>query len=122
MIYSFDLFLTGVSLTGRYLTDEISNGNVAMQIVSSGPDEVEDQVKEGYLKIINSARNYLYIQSPYLVPDQSILEALKLAVRSGVNRITHSYTGLQHPMQESSLEKAQRYTFMKMDFFMQRPL
>ena len=74
-----------IELTGRYLTDEISNGNVAMQIVSSGPDEVEDQVKEGYLKIINSARNYLYIQSPYLVPDQSILEALKLAVRSGVD-------------------------------------
>ena len=56
-----------------------------MQIVSSGPDEIEDQVKEGYLKIINAARNYLYIQSPYFVPDQSMLEALKLAVRSGVD-------------------------------------
>jgi len=74
-----------IELTMEYLTDKTFAGDIGVQIVSSGPDEVEDQIKEGYLKIINSSREYLYIQTPYFVPDQSILEAIRIASRSGVD-------------------------------------
>jgi cardiolipin synthase len=35
--------------------------------------------------MINSAKSYIYIQTPYFVPDQSILEAVKIAAKSGVD-------------------------------------
>lgn len=60
-------------------------GNVGIQIVSSGPDHMEEYIKNSYMKIINSAKNYVYIQTPYLVPDSPMLEALKISALSGVD-------------------------------------
>lgn len=59
-------------------------GTSGMQIVSSGPEDVNQQIKQGYIKMINSAKDYIYIQTPYFVPDESIIEALKIAAVSGV--------------------------------------
>ncbi|MBI0582596.1 MAG: cardiolipin synthase [Methanomassiliicoccus sp.] len=59
-------------------------GEGAVQIVSGGPDKREDLVKEEYLKMIASARHRIYIQSPYFVPDESVLDALRVAALSGV--------------------------------------
>lgn len=60
-------------------------GDVAMQIVSSGPDSEWEQIKHGYLKMILSAKDYVYIQTPYFIPDDSLLDALRVAVLSGVD-------------------------------------
>ena len=60
-------------------------GNVGMQIVSSGPDHMEEYIKNSYMKIINNAKNYVYIQTPYLVPDSPMMEALKISALSGVD-------------------------------------
>ena len=38
-----------------------------------------------YLKMIQKAKKYIYIQSPYLIIDNSISDALKLAALSGVD-------------------------------------
>ncbi|WIV12622.1 cardiolipin synthase [Proteiniborus sp. MB09-C3] len=62
-----------------------SKGKTGIQIVSSGPDSEQEQIKIGYIKMIASARESIYIQTPYFVPDQSILEALKIASLSGVD-------------------------------------
>ena len=59
--------------------------NSAVQIVSSGPESQETEIKFAYLKMINSAKRCVYIQSPYMVPDDSIFEALKTAALSGVD-------------------------------------
>lgn len=59
--------------------------DVPMQIVSSGPDNQEYAIRRGYEGIIATARKYVYIQSPYLIPDDSILEALIIAAKSGVD-------------------------------------
>ena len=56
-----------------------------MQIVSSGPDHMEEYIKNSYMKIINNAKNYVYIQTPYLVPDSPMMEALKISALSGVD-------------------------------------
>lgn len=60
-------------------------GNVGIQIVSSGPDSKHQNVRNNYLKMINKARNNVYIQSPYFIPDDVILDALRVAALSGVD-------------------------------------
>ena len=37
------------------------------------------------MKMIATSRKYVFIQSPYFVPDQSIIESLKMASQSGVD-------------------------------------
>ena len=60
-------------------------GDVSMQIVSSGPDSEWEQIKDGYLKMIFRAEKYIYIQTPYFIPDVSFLDALRIACLSGVD-------------------------------------
>lgn len=69
---------------GYYNEPQLS-GHSGMQIVSSGPDSTHQQIKLGYLKLISSAKKNVYIQTPYFVPDDSILEALKVACLSGLD-------------------------------------
>lgn len=56
-----------------------------VQIVSSGPDLKTEDIKYGYLNIIKSAKEYIYIQSPYLILDKVTLECLKLCCLNGVD-------------------------------------
>ena len=59
-------------------------GNKALQIASSGPAFDLHQIEYGYTKMIMSARKSIYLQSPYFIPDQSYINALKMAANSGV--------------------------------------
>lgn len=58
---------------------------IPMQIVTSGPDEAMDQIKYAYLHMINQAKKYIYIQTPYFIPDESVMDALKMAILSGID-------------------------------------
>ncbi|PTH22728.1 cardiolipin synthase [Staphylococcus arlettae] len=69
----------------RYFPDVNSGGTIGVQIASSGPDEEWEQIKYGYLKMIASAKESIYIQSPYFIPDQAFLDAVKIAALGGVN-------------------------------------
>ncbi|MDD3224252.1 MAG: cardiolipin synthase [Clostridium sp.] len=60
-----------------------SNGKMSLQIVSSGPDSQGEQIKRGLIKMINSAHETVYLQTPYFIPDEPFLEALQIAVMSG---------------------------------------
>jgi cardiolipin synthase len=68
----------------KYFPEKEFKGDEAVQIVSSGPDSKEAEIKSLFLKMIYEAEESIYIQTPYFIPDQSVLEALKLAARSGV--------------------------------------
>lgn len=68
----------------RYYTAS-SAGDVGMQIVTSGPDSEWQQIKNGYIKMILSAKEYIYIQTPYFIPDESLADALRIACLSGVD-------------------------------------
>lgn len=72
-------------LSEAYYSEIIKAGRTGMQIVSSGPDEGKVQIKRGYMRMITSARKKIFIQTPYFVPDNSILESLKMAAQSGVD-------------------------------------
>lgn len=69
----------------KYFPKPKQYGNVGIQIVSSGPDHKEEYIKNAYMKIINSAKKSVYLQTPYLVPDEPMMEALKIAALSGVD-------------------------------------
>ncbi|HPM00781.1 MAG TPA: cardiolipin synthase [Candidatus Cloacimonadota bacterium] len=56
-----------------------------VQIVSSGPDSDWENIHQAYFEMICSARNYLYIQTPYMFLDESILMALKITGLAGVD-------------------------------------
>lgn len=60
-------------------------GDVGVQIVSSGPDSDWEQIKNGYIKMIMSAKEYVYIQTPYFIPDDSLQDALRIAALSGID-------------------------------------
>ena len=55
-----------------------------MQVLTSGPNEQIKKIKEAYLKLIMSAKKEIIIQTPYFVPDDGLMEALRIALMSGV--------------------------------------
>lgn len=55
-----------------------------VQIISSGPDREGEGIKFCYERMIYGAEKEIYIQTPYFVPDESILTALIIAALSGV--------------------------------------
>lgn len=74
-----------ITFDKKYFPNKHSKGQIGIQIVSSGPDSEWEQIKNGYIKMIHSAKKSVYIQTPYFIPDESILEALKIASLSGVD-------------------------------------
>lgn len=71
----------------RYFPDDQAPEDfwVPMQIVSGGPDTYWNPIKESYLKLITLATQSVYIQTPYFIPDESILDALRMAALSGID-------------------------------------
>lgn len=66
-------------------SNEQANGSTRIQIVSSGPDSERQSIKRGYQYIIANAKDYVYIQTPYLIPDDSVLEALIISAKAGTD-------------------------------------
>ncbi len=60
-------------------------GGVGMQIVTSGPDHKEEYIRNAYIKLISNAKKNVYLETPYFVPDEPVLEALKISALSGVD-------------------------------------
>ena len=56
-----------------------------LQIISSGPDTREPYIRDNYLALFHKAKHHIYIQTPYFIPDDAILAALKMAASSGVD-------------------------------------
>ena len=61
-------------------------GETRMQVAVSGPDSQWDSVKQVYFELICSAQKRVYIQSPYFVPDEALIDALKTAALSWCRR------------------------------------
>ncbi|MFD0590470.1 cardiolipin synthase [Paenibacillus sp. GCM10027627] len=59
-------------------------GSIGMQLVASGPDTEYQEIKNAYIKMIYSAKESIALQTPYFVPDESLMTALRIAALSGV--------------------------------------
>lgn len=60
-------------------------GHLGVQIISCGPDSRYPTHRDSYVKLCMSAKEYLYIQTPYFVPDATLFDAIRLAAVSGVD-------------------------------------
>ncbi len=60
-------------------------GNSGLQIISSGPDSKREEIRDNYLRLINKAKKSIYIQTPYFIPDEPVLQALSIAAMSGID-------------------------------------
>ncbi|NLK98707.1 cardiolipin synthase [Defluviitalea saccharophila] len=69
----------------KYFPPKHVDGNTGIQIVSSGPDSKWSSIRNGFLKMISLSKKRIYIHTPYFIPDDSLLEALKIAALSGVD-------------------------------------
>lgn len=59
-------------------------GNVALQVVPSGPDQPTEQFQDLIVKALFLAQRRIVITSPYFIPSEGMLLALRLAARRGV--------------------------------------
>lgn len=56
-----------------------------VQIASSGPDSDWASIMQAFFSAITRARRHIYISTPYFLPNQAILTALKVAALSGID-------------------------------------
>ncbi len=71
--------------SSRYFPETDTCGNSLVQIVTSDPVGEWHDIMQGLMIAISRARKYFYIQTPYLLPTEPILLALKTAALSGVD-------------------------------------
>lgn len=69
----------------RYFNIEKVENKCLMQVAASGPDSDWASIMQTYFTAINTAKEYVYITTPYFLPNESILTALKTAGLSGVD-------------------------------------
>lgn len=69
----------------RYFHESSLPKASVIQIVSGGPDTGWNPIKESYLKMISTAIETVYIQTPYFIPDESVMDALLIAALSGID-------------------------------------
>lgn len=69
----------------KYMVCYTENDNSFVQPFGSSPLYREPIARNNYVNLINSAKNYVYITTPYLLLDTTTIDALKIASKSGVD-------------------------------------
>jgi cardiolipin synthase len=79
---------TGESIEDLIKSTQVSNvrpnGTTDIQVVPSGPGQTDDGLLQMLLTMIHAAQKELVLTTPYLVPDDSLLKALRGAAARGV--------------------------------------
>ena len=69
----------------EYFPATTIKNDVLMQLVKSGPDSEFPAIMQGMLKMITMAKKNIYITTPYFVPTESIMDALRISALGGVD-------------------------------------
>lgn len=90
LLYSFavDWNFMGQPLIEEPATDishDNKAGNVGVQLITSGPTNQWNNIELMFQKAISSARERVYIQTPYFLPTEGLLKALVTAALSNVD-------------------------------------
>ncbi len=56
-----------------------------MQVVSSSAGSSWPDIEQGYVKVLQLAKRYVYIESPYFLPTQPVLFAIQTAALGGID-------------------------------------
>ena len=87
MVFLVDWYFVDRTLISKrkyYPPCTITNDCLA-QIVTSSPASPYPEIMQGYLRVIMGARKYIYIETPYFIPTEPILFALKTAALGGID-------------------------------------
>lgn len=71
-----------------YFPDQLQNSkleNDVVQIAASGPDSAQPVIFYSLMEAIGSAKKNIYITSPYFIPGESLMDALIIAIQSGLD-------------------------------------
>lgn len=74
-----------VSGKDKYFPEHIIPETHPIQVTVSGPDSDWASIMQAFFTAITHAKKHIYISTPYFVPNESILTALKTASLSGVD-------------------------------------
>lgn len=73
-------------LTSEYLSPMLEeNKHGGVQLIAGGPDNELSAIKNIFFAMITSAKESVWIASPYFIPDEDIFSALKIAALSGID-------------------------------------
>ena len=81
-------YMTGNDLlTQNYLSPNLIEGENfgGVQLIAGGPDNEWEVIKNLFFSMISSAKESIWISSPYFIPDEDIFSALKIAALSGID-------------------------------------
>ncbi|MDD2549397.1 MAG: cardiolipin synthase [Bacteroidales bacterium] len=88
LVFFVDWFFVSkkiVSDSNKYFPEHPVPEAHPVQITVSGPDSDWASIMQAFFAAITHAKKHIYISTPYFVPNQSILTALKTASLSGVD-------------------------------------
>ena len=68
----------------KYYTKPEDEGGL-LQTVTSGPVATYPEIMQGYVRLIMAAKKYIYMETPYFLPTDSVFFAMKTAAASGVD-------------------------------------
>lgn len=84
-IFASDWFYASEEKIAFIKNDTPKNGDTFLQVVPSGPDMDKDILYEALLCTIYSAKERIWIVTPYFIPDESIVQALIIAKHKGID-------------------------------------
>ena len=83
-----DWFFVSQSLIadhGYYPVNKVEENDSLVQIVTSNPTSLWPEIEQGYVRVLASAKHYVYMETPYFLPTDPILFAMRTAALSGVD-------------------------------------
>jgi cardiolipin synthase len=69
----------------KYFPELEPVGDRWIVILANGPDEERESIREVFFTVLTTAKKRIFLTTPYFVPDESIVMALKTAALSGVD-------------------------------------
>ena len=79
-------FVSRELLTSKCFFPDVDDmGKCLVQTATSSPDTDWEGVMQGLFSMVTRAKKYVYLQTPYFLPNESLLTALQVAALSGVD-------------------------------------
>ena len=77
---------TGQNLFEERYFPKVNNisATLPVQVVSAGPDSQWKAIQQSYMAMVMLARRHVYLQSPFLIPDDGLEEVMKAAALAGI--------------------------------------
>ena len=80
-------YVSGELITDHiyYPISKVAENDCLVQIVTSSPTSLWPEIEQGYVRVLASAKRYVYMETPYFLPTDPILFAMRTAALSGID-------------------------------------